>query len=33
MYTLLINAPQLQTLLAQGTPCAVLDCPPTWTRT
>jgi thiosulfate/3-mercaptopyruvate sulfurtransferase len=26
MYTLLINAPQLQTLLAQGTPCAVLDC-------
>jgi thiosulfate/3-mercaptopyruvate sulfurtransferase len=26
MYNLLINAPQLQTLLAQGTPCAVFDC-------
>ena len=26
MYTLLINAPQLQTLLTQGTPCAVFDC-------
>ena len=26
MYTLLINAPQLQTLLAQGSPCAVFDC-------
>ncbi|PIT78156.1 sulfurtransferase [Limnohabitans sp. G3-2] len=26
MYTLLITAPQLQALQAQGTPCAVLDC-------
>jgi thiosulfate/3-mercaptopyruvate sulfurtransferase len=26
MYTLLINAPQLQNLLSRGTPCAVLDC-------
>ena len=26
MYPLLINAPQLQTLLAQGTPCAIFDC-------
>ena len=26
MYNLLINAPQLQNLLAQGTPCAILDC-------
>jgi thiosulfate/3-mercaptopyruvate sulfurtransferase len=26
MYKLLINAPQLQTLLAQGTPCAIFDC-------
>ncbi len=26
MYTLLINAPQLQTLLAKGTPCAMFDC-------
>jgi thiosulfate/3-mercaptopyruvate sulfurtransferase len=26
MYNLLINAPQLQTLRAQGTPCAVFDC-------
>ncbi len=26
MYTLLITAAQLQTLQAQGTPCAVLDC-------
>jgi thiosulfate/3-mercaptopyruvate sulfurtransferase len=26
MYNLLINAPQLQTLLAKGTPCAVFDC-------
>ena len=26
MYNLLINAPQLQTLLAQGTPCAIFDC-------
>jgi thiosulfate/3-mercaptopyruvate sulfurtransferase len=26
MYTLLINAPQLQTLLAQGSPCAIFDC-------
>ena len=26
MYPLLINAPQLQTLLKQGTPCAILDC-------
>ena len=26
MYNLLINAPQLQTLLAQDTPCAVFDC-------
>ncbi len=26
MYTLLISAPQLQQLQAQGTPCTVLDC-------
>jgi thiosulfate/3-mercaptopyruvate sulfurtransferase len=26
MYKLLINAPQLQTLLAQGSPCAIFDC-------
>ncbi len=26
MYHLLINAPQLQNLLAQGTPCAIFDC-------
>ena len=26
MYTLLITAPQLQTLQQQGTPCAVFDC-------
>ena len=26
MYNLLISAPQLQSLLTQGTPCAIFDC-------